>query len=76
MAVEEAKARNREILAKQRGEEKKAAEADMTKDAFAADLAKLKAEDKRIRDVRVGPDGYVYLLTDEDAAELWRLVPR
>lgn len=50
MAVEEAKARNREILAKQRGEEKKAAEADMTKDAFAADLAKLKAEDKRIRD--------------------------
>ena len=34
------------------------------------------AQDKRIRDVRVGPDGYVYLLTDEDAAELWRLVPR
>jgi glucose/arabinose dehydrogenase len=34
------------------------------------------AQDKRIRDVRVGPDGYVYLLTDEDAAELWRLIPR
>jgi glucose/arabinose dehydrogenase len=34
------------------------------------------AREKRIRDVRVGPDGYVYLLTDEDAAELWRLVPR
>lgn len=50
MAVEEAKARNREILAKQRGEEKKAAEADLTKDSFAADLAKMKAEDKRIRD--------------------------
>src|SRR5688500_4411790 len=32
-------------------------------------------QDKRIRDVRVGPDGNVYLLTDEDAAELWRLVP-
>ncbi len=30
----------------------------------------------RIRDVRVGPDGYVYLLTDEEAAELWRLVPK
>ena len=30
---------------------------------------------KRIRDVRVAPDGLVYLLTDEDAAELWRLVP-
>lgn len=50
MAVEEAKARNREILAKQRGEEAKVAEADLTKDAFANDLAKLKAEDKRIRD--------------------------
>lgn len=50
MAVEEAKARNREILARQRGEEKKAAEADMTKDAFADDLAKMKAEDKKIRD--------------------------
>ena len=34
------------------------------------------AQEKRIRDVRVGPDGYVYLLTDEDSAELWRLVPR
>lgn len=30
---------------------------------------------QRIRDLRVGPDGYVYVLTDEDAAELWRLVP-
>ncbi len=50
MAVEEAKARNREILAQQRGEEKKAAEADLTKDSFAADLAKMKSEDKRIRD--------------------------
>jgi len=33
------------------------------------------SQDKRIRDVRVGPDGFVYVLTDEDAAELWRLVP-
>ncbi len=31
--------------------------------------------DKRIRDVRVGPDGFVYLLTDEDDAELLRLRP-
>jgi glucose/arabinose dehydrogenase len=30
---------------------------------------------KRIRDVRVGPDGLVYLLTDEDDAELLRLRP-
>ena len=33
------------------------------------------SEGQRIRDVRVGPDGNVYVLTDEDAAELWRLVP-
>ena len=30
---------------------------------------------KRIRDVRTGPDGLVYLLTDEDDAELLRLRP-
>ena len=34
------------------------------------------SQDKRIRDVRVGPDGYVYVLTDEDDAELWRLVAK
>jgi glucose/arabinose dehydrogenase len=33
------------------------------------------SQGKRIRDVRVGPDGLVYLLTDEEAAELWRLRP-
>ena len=31
---------------------------------------------KRIRDVRVGPDGAVYVLTDEPAGELLRLVPK
>ena len=30
---------------------------------------------QRIRDVRVGPDGLVYLLTDEDEAAIWRLRP-
>ena len=30
---------------------------------------------KRIRDLREGPDGLVYLLTDEDDAELLRLRP-
>jgi glucose/arabinose dehydrogenase len=30
---------------------------------------------QRVRDVRVGPDGLVYVLTDEDDAELWRLKP-
>jgi glucose/arabinose dehydrogenase len=31
---------------------------------------------RRVRDVRVGPDGLVYVLTDEDDAELWRLKPQ
>jgi glucose/arabinose dehydrogenase len=30
---------------------------------------------QRIRDVRVGPDGYLYLLTDADNAVLARLEP-
>lgn len=29
----------------------------------------------RVRDVRQGPDGYMYLLTDEDAGKLVRVVP-
>jgi len=31
---------------------------------------------KRIRDVRQGPDGALYLVTDEENGELWRIVPR
>jgi len=31
---------------------------------------------KRVRDVRQGPDGHLYLLTDESAGKLLRLVPR
>jgi glucose/arabinose dehydrogenase len=31
---------------------------------------------QRIRDVRQGPDGALYLVTDEADGELWRLVPR
>lgn len=31
--------------------------------------------DARIRDVRMGPDGYLYLLTDEENGELLRVVP-
>ena len=31
---------------------------------------------KRIRDVRQGPDGALYMVTDEDNGELWRLRPR
>ncbi|HEU4562045.1 MAG TPA: PQQ-dependent sugar dehydrogenase [Longimicrobium sp.] len=31
---------------------------------------------KRIRDVRQGPDGALYVVTDEDNGELWRIAPR
>ena len=31
---------------------------------------------QRIRDVRQGPDGALYIVTDEDAGELWKIVPR
>src|SRR5206468_354726 len=31
---------------------------------------------KRLRDVRQGPDGALYVLTDEDPGELLRLVPK
>jgi len=30
---------------------------------------------KRIRDVRQGPDGAIYVVTDEDDGEVWRIVP-
>lgn len=31
---------------------------------------------QRIRDVRQGPDGALYIVTDEENGELWRIVPR
>jgi len=31
---------------------------------------------KRIRDVRQGPDGNLYVITDEENGELWRISPR
>ena len=31
---------------------------------------------QRIRDVRQGPDGALYLVTDAEAGELWKIVPR
>jgi aldose sugar dehydrogenase len=31
---------------------------------------------QRIRDVRQGPDGALYLVTDSDNGELWKVVPR
>lgn len=31
---------------------------------------------QRVRDVRQGPDGALYLVTDEDDGEVWKIVPR
>jgi glucose/arabinose dehydrogenase len=31
---------------------------------------------QRIRDVKQGPDGLLYLVTDQDAGELLKLVPK
>ena len=31
---------------------------------------------QRVRDVRQGPDGALYVVTDQDNGELWRIVPR
>jgi glucose/arabinose dehydrogenase len=31
---------------------------------------------ERVRDVRQGPDGYLYIVTDEDNGKLIRLVPK
>ena len=46
---------------------------------FGAD-GKVKAEERipigeRVRDIRQGPDGALYLVTDEDAGRLLRLTP-
>ena len=35
----------------------------------------LRNRGQRIRDVREGPDGALYIVTDEDDGELWRIVP-
>lgn len=32
--------------------------------------------DQRVRDVRQGPDGALYVVTDESNGELWKIVPR
>jgi glucose/arabinose dehydrogenase len=31
---------------------------------------------QRVRDVRQGPDGALYVVTDETQGELWKIVPR
>jgi glucose/arabinose dehydrogenase len=36
----------------------------------------LKERGQRVRDVRQGPDGALYIVTDQDDGELWRVAPR
>jgi aldose sugar dehydrogenase len=43
---------------------------------LAEDERMYAAYKKRIRDVREGPDGLIYILTDEDDGELLRLAPK
>jgi glucose/arabinose dehydrogenase len=31
---------------------------------------------QRIRDVRQGPDGLLYLVTDSTSGEIWKIAPR
>ncbi|MGJ7471499.1 PQQ-dependent sugar dehydrogenase [Kosakonia cowanii] len=38
-------------------------------------LSGLRDRKHRIRDMRVGPDGYLYVLTDESNGELWKVSP-
>jgi glucose/arabinose dehydrogenase len=36
----------------------------------------LKDRSQRVRDVRQGPDGALYIVTDQDNGELWRVAPK
>jgi aldose sugar dehydrogenase len=36
----------------------------------------LKERGQRVRDVRQGPDGALYIVTDQDNGELWRIAPK
>jgi glucose/arabinose dehydrogenase len=36
----------------------------------------LKERGQRVRDVRQGPDGALYMVTDQENGQLWRLAPR
>ena len=36
----------------------------------------LVGRNQRVRDVRQGPDGMLYVVTDQDAGELWKIVPK
>ena len=45
-------------------------------DSVKEDRRLLDDRKQRIRDVRVGPDGYLYVLTDESDGQLLKLSPK
>ena len=48
----------------------------MANDRVTGEEHLLQDRGQRVRDVRQGPDGALYLVTDEDNGELWKVAPR
>ncbi len=48
----------------------------MANDRVAGEEHLLADRKQRVRDVKQGPDGALYIVTDEDNGELWRVAPR
>jgi glucose/arabinose dehydrogenase len=49
---------------------------EMKDNRVAGEEHLLKDRNQRVRDVRQGPDGALYLITDQDNGQLWRIAPR
>ena len=49
---------------------------EMTNDRVTGEEHLLADRGQRVRDVRQGPDGALYIVTDEDSGELWKIAPR
>jgi glucose/arabinose dehydrogenase len=49
---------------------------ELKDDRVAGEEHLLKNRNQRVRDVRQGPDGALYLITDQDNGQLWRITPR
>ncbi|VTM16074.1 Soluble aldose sugar dehydrogenase yliI precursor [Raoultella terrigena] len=49
---------------------------DVKGDSVSEEARILRDRGQRIRDVRVGPDGYLYVLTDESNGELLKVSPQ
>jgi glucose/arabinose dehydrogenase len=49
---------------------------ELENDRVAGEEHLLADRKRRIRDVRQGPDGALYVVTDHEDGELWKIVPR